>query len=166
MNMTTDYMVAIEELKNTFKELCKYDENIEIQNRVMQMKAGAIKNLLKSADEKIYQGCATSCFYEKKNAGYELKLLKDYDASIEKVDIDRIIRELKQHEMFNELDSLSNLLEEKGYSDLAAECKNNKYYNIFLKIKTLIESYLDTEITDDYKEKYHELMKKIKEIEE
>lgn len=165
MNMTTDYMVAIEELKNTFKELCKFDENIEIQNEIMQMKKGAIKNLLKSADTKIREGVPVHCFYEKK-AGYELKLLKDYNASIEKVDIDRIIRELKQHEMFNELDSLSNSLEEKGYSDLAAECKNNKYYNIFFKIKKLIESYLDTEITDDYKEKYHELMKKIKEIEE
>lgn len=162
LHLTTDYSSALEYLRDNFKYLCKHKGDIQVQNQIKEKNKGPIKNLLKNTQNSIYTGIPVHKF-EEEDTYKQLQLLVEHEVSLDKIDVDMIITNLKTYGMFNLLDELAVILEQKGVNELAIKAKDNSYYK-YLRVKELIETYLDSEVGDDFEEQYNNLLKAISEI--
>jgi hypothetical protein len=162
LHLTTDYSRALEYLKDNFKYLCKHKGDIQVQNQIKEKNKGSIKNLLESTKNSIYTGIPVHKF-EEEDTYKQLQLLVEHDVSLDKIDVDMIITNLKTYGMFNLLNELVVILEQKGASELAVKAKDNSYYK-YLCVKELIETYLDSEVGGGFEAQYSNLLKAISEI--
>lgn len=167
LHLTSNYTSAWELLEQNLKTMQQYKGNSQLQNELKEVNKGSIKNLLELEKNSLYGG---TCFTEKtENKGSmkiekPIRLIIDYGVDINKFDdIESMITYMKNKGMYKQLDEFAAALEKQGATELAAQAKDNKYYR-YLKVKKLIEDYLDLEVGVDFEEQYSNLVKAVGQI--
>lgn len=160
LHLTSNYTTVWELLNQNLKTMCKYKGDLKLQNELKEINKGSIKNLLESEKKCLY---GHTCFSNKLEIENNIQLIIKYNVSIENFDTEKMINHMKSLEKFKQLDDFAVALEKQGATELAAKAKDNSYYK-FLKVKELIENYLDEDLTEDFEEQYINLKKAVNEI--